>query len=56
MIDLFTLALTHGLIALAAIRLLSRGELDDEGGAQERPEKPWLKNRQQESAAEGSDA
>lgn len=30
MIDLFTIALTHGLIALAALRLLSRDELDRE--------------------------
>lgn len=29
-INLLTLALTHGLIALAVINLLSRGELDDE--------------------------
>ena len=31
-VDLFTLALTHGLIALALIRLISRRDLDDEGG------------------------
>ncbi len=31
MIDIFALALSHGLLALAAIRLLSRRELDDEG-------------------------
>jgi hypothetical protein len=32
MVDIFALALSHGLLALAAIRLLSRPELDDEGG------------------------
>lgn len=31
MIDLFTLALTHGLIVLALWRLLFRDELDAEG-------------------------
>lgn len=31
MIDIFTLALTHGLIALAAWRLLTRDDLDEEG-------------------------
>jgi hypothetical protein len=30
LIDLFTLALTHGLIAVALWRLLFRPELDDE--------------------------
>lgn len=31
MVDIFALALSHGLLALAAIRLLSRPELDEEG-------------------------
>lgn len=31
MIDYFALALTHFLIALAVIRLLGRGDLDDDG-------------------------
>jgi hypothetical protein len=30
MVDIFALALSHGLLALAAIRLLSRPDLDDE--------------------------
>lgn len=30
MVDIFALALSHGLLALVAIRLLSRPELDDE--------------------------
>lgn len=33
MVDIFALALSHGLLALAAIRLLSRPELDEEGSA-----------------------
>ena len=30
MIDFFALALSHGLLALACLRILLRGELDDE--------------------------
>jgi hypothetical protein len=41
LIDVLTLALTHGLILLALVRLLSRAELDTEAGA-ERP-RPWTK-------------
>lgn len=32
MIDTFALALTHGLILVAAWRLLSRADLDDDSG------------------------
>lgn len=50
MIDHFAIALTHGLLALAAWRLLWRDDLDNEAqGTTKRP-KPWLKER---SAAEG---
>ena len=42
MIDLFTLALTHGLIVLALWRLLFRPELDDE--APRSSLKPWRKD------------
>ncbi|RPF71551.1 hypothetical protein [Aurantiacibacter spongiae] len=52
MIDYFSIALTHGLILLAAWRLLLRGELDDdtltpECEARGEPEdrRPWLANR-----------
>ena len=43
MIDIFTLALTHGLIVLALWRLLFRDDLDveDEPAG---PRKPWLKS------------
>ena len=37
MIDNFTLALTHGLMLLAAWRILSRPELDKEKGASTPP-------------------
>ena len=43
MIDLFTLALTHGLILLALLRLMVRPELDVEDAAPG-PRKPWLKD------------
>lgn len=36
MIDIFALSVTHGLLALAAFRLLSRDELDSEGAARPR--------------------
>ena len=40
MIDILTLALTHGLMALAALVLVTRPDLDDEE-AGERPAPPW---------------
>ena len=43
MIDLFTLALTHGLIVLALWRLTFRDELDVEAAPEGRG-KPWLRN------------
>ena len=42
MIDLFTLALTHGLIVLALWRLMFRPELDAED-APEGPRRSWVK-------------
>ena len=41
MIDLATLALTHGLILLALVRMLWRDDLDSEEVAPRR-RKPWL--------------
>lgn len=41
MIDLATLALTHGLMMLALLRMLGRDELDREDGVRDR-RKPWL--------------
>jgi len=35
MVDFFALALTHGLLALAALRLLMRDDLDQEAAASE---------------------
>jgi hypothetical protein len=37
MIDNFALALSHGLLLLAAWRLLARPDLDDDDGAERRP-------------------
>jgi len=45
LIDLLTLALTHGLIVLALWRLAFRDELDVEGAPQG-PRKPWLKDEE----------
>jgi hypothetical protein len=53
LIDLFTLALTHGMIMLALWRLLCRPELDVED-APAGPRKPWLKGAE-EPAGEGRD-
>jgi hypothetical protein len=50
LIDYFAIGLTHGLLALAAWRLLLRADLDNDGdGGTKRP-KPWLKGRK---AADG---
>jgi len=42
MIDFFALALTHGLLALACLRILLRSDLDEEAALQEpaAPEPP----------------
>ena len=49
MVDYFAIALTHGLIALAAWRLFLRDDLDNEtdedGEVTAKPTRPWLKNR-----------
>lgn len=55
MIDLFTLALTHGLIVLALWRLLFRPELDVED-AVEGPPRPWLKDAAATDSGEPGDA
>jgi hypothetical protein len=44
MIDYLTLALTHGLIALALWRLLSRAELDSDAPAAPR-RRPWKREQ-----------
>ena len=41
MVDYFTLALTHGLMAIALWRLLARPDLDVEEAAE--PLRPWIK-------------
>ena len=52
MIDYFAIGLTHGLLALAALRLLARADLDDEDPAKAKgPVKPWLKNRRKQGEA-----
>lgn len=41
MIDTLTLALTHGLMALALWRLLFRADLDQDGALPREPRQPW---------------
>ncbi len=56
MIDILTLALTDGLIALALWRMLLRDDLDvDEGHAQP-VRKPWHKQARNETEQGPSDA
>lgn len=55
MIDILTLALTHGLIALALWRMLFRADLDVDDGEARPARKPWHKVAPS-SAEEGSDA
>lgn len=43
MIDNFVLALTHGLMLLAAWRLLSRPDLDEDGAPADAPARGWLR-------------
>lgn len=45
MIDYFSIALTHGLIMVAAWRLLSRPELDEENASAQVVDRPWLKSQ-----------
>lgn len=54
MIDYFAIGLTHGLLALAALRLLARADLDEDAGGPPKPVKPWLKNRQLRQAPEAA--
>ena len=46
MIDILSLALTHGLIALALWRMLFRADLDLDEGAADAARKPWRKPAQ----------
>lgn len=59
MIDYFAIALTHGLIALAAWRLMARDDLDDDSiapGGTAKADRPWLKNRADSAGDGASDA
>ena len=44
MIDLFTLALTHGLMALALWRMLFRADLDEDN-PDAKPRRPWKREQ-----------
>lgn len=43
MVDILTLALTHGLMALALLRLLARDDLGRDGGEAQAQRPPWLR-------------
>ena len=49
MIDNFVLALTHGLMLLAAWRLLSRPDLDEDGASPEAGSGGWLRKARPEA-------
>lgn len=53
MIDILTLALTHGLMAIALWRLLARDDLGHDPGEAAAPPRPWLRAP---AAAPGEDA
>jgi hypothetical protein len=42
-VDILTLALTHGLMAVALWRLLWRDDLDRDAGDASAPRRPWLR-------------
>gem|GEM_PF-929406 len=52
MIDYFAIGLTHGLLALALLRLAARNDLDSEDTAR-RTKKPWHRPPADESEAGG---
>jgi hypothetical protein len=53
-IDALTLALTHGLMAIAALILASRPDLDDDGAAGGKAAPRWKRGRQAvDEGAEG---
>ena len=43
MVDILSLAVTHGLMAIALWRLLSRDDLGDDPGDAPEPWRPWLR-------------
>ena len=49
--DLFTLALTHGLIALALWRMLFRADLDLDEGEPRAARRPWRKDAPEEDTS-----
>ena len=51
MIDYLTLALTHGLIALALWRMLFRPDLDADGAPVEEPKRKWRKAKSERESA-----
>lgn len=56
LIDYLTLALTHGLIALALWRLLFRPELDADEARAQPPRQPWHRDPADEAGRGSGDA
>jgi len=44
LVDILSLALTHGLMAVALWRLLQRDDLDRDAGDAVKPRRPWSRN------------
>lgn len=51
LIDYFTIALTHGLMAVALWRLLWRDDLDHDAGTRPAQRRPWVKRENSDSNA-----
>jgi hypothetical protein len=56
LIDILTLALTHGLIALALWRMLFRADLDLDEGEARPARRPWARRAAVEPEQEPGDA
>lgn len=54
MVDIATLALTHGLMAIALWRLLWRDDLDSDPGSEPQRPRPWLQRPVADSGDENA--
>jgi hypothetical protein len=53
LVDILTLALTHGLMAVALWRLLWRDDLDHDAGDAVKAPRPWLRRSTSASEEDG---
>lgn len=56
MIDIFSLALSHGLLLLAAWRLLARTDLDNDGADPSAPGAGWFARKPADAAEDRNGA